>query len=78
MTPETACDMDMTPEYALLLAIIHRAHGDLRDYAPPHERASSIQFFNNQYRHFEMLCSLMDLDYEGLQEAVWRQYPQLF
>ena len=27
MTPETACDMDMTPEYALLLAIIHRATG---------------------------------------------------
>ena len=78
MTPETAYDMDMTPEYALLLAIIRRAHGDLHDHTPPHERARSIEFFNNQYCHFEMLCSLMDLDYEGLQEAVWRQYPQLF
>ena len=78
MTPETAYDMDMTPEYTLLLAIIRRAHGDLHDHTPPYERARSIEFFNNQYRHFEMLCSLMDLDYEGLQEAVWRQYPQLF
>jgi len=78
MTPETAYDLDITPEYTLLLAIIRRAHEDLRDHAPPHERASSIQFFNNQYRHFELLCSLMDLDYEGMQEAVWRQYPQWF
>ena len=78
MTPETADDMDITPEYTLLLAIIRRAHEDLRDHAPSHERASSIQFFNNQHRHFELLCSLMDLDYEGMQEAVWRQYPQWF
>jgi hypothetical protein len=78
MTPETADDMDITPEYALLVAIIRRAHEDLCDHAPPHERASSIQFFNNQYRHFERLCSLMDLDYEGMQEAVWRQYPKWF
>src|SRR5262249_32310680 len=46
MTPETAYDMDMTPEYALLLAIIRRAHGDLHDHTPPHERARSIEFFN--------------------------------
>jgi len=78
MTPETAYDLDITPEYTLLLAIIRRAHEDLRDHAPPHERASSIQFFNNQSRHFELLCSLMDLDYEGMQAAVWRQYPQWF
>jgi len=45
MTPETAYDLDITPEYTLLLAIIRRAHEDLRDHAPPHERASSIQFF---------------------------------
>lgn len=78
MTLETAADMDMTPEYALLLAIIRRAHGDLHDHAPPHERARSIQFFNNQDCHFEMLCHLMDLDYERIQAAVWRQYPQWF
>jgi len=78
MTPETTDDVDITPEYALLAAIIRRAHEDLHDHAPPHERASSIQFFNNQSRHFELLCSLMDLDYEGMQEAVWRQYPQWF
>ena len=44
MTPETADDMDITPEYALLVAIIRRAHEDLRDHAPPHERASSNQW----------------------------------
>jgi hypothetical protein len=78
MPLETADDMDITPEYALLVAIIRQAHGDLRDQAPPLARASSIQFFNNQDRYFEMLCSLMDLDYKGMQEAVWRQYPQWF
>jgi hypothetical protein len=78
MTPETEYDLHLTPEYTLAVAIIHRAHEDLRAHAPPHERASSIQFFNNQSRHFEMLCSLMDLDYEAIQEAVRRQYPQWF
>jgi len=78
MTPETEDDMHMTPEYTLAVAIIRQAHGDLCDRAPPHARASSIQFFNNQYRHFELLCSLMDLDYEAIQKAVWRQYPQWF
>src|SRR5207253_9501255 len=77
MTPETAYDLDITPEYTLLLAIIRRAHEALRDHAPPHARASSIQRFSNQSRHFELLCSLMDLDYEGMQEAVWRQYQQV-
>jgi len=45
MTPETEYDLHLTPEYTLAVAIIHRAHEDLRAHAPPHERASSIQFF---------------------------------
>jgi hypothetical protein len=34
-----------TPEYTLVLAIVHQAMLDLRPGAPAHERATSVQFF---------------------------------
>ena len=51
---------------------------DLRDTAPAVEQARSVQLFTNEARYLEMLCNLIDLDYELIQQAVQRQYPQWF
>jgi hypothetical protein len=76
MTPDAHQTLAHTPEYVLLLAILHQAYVDLRDNAPAQERANSIAFFGNERRHLEWLCDLADLDYTGIQDAVMRQYPQ--
>jgi hypothetical protein len=76
MAPNGSQTLAHTPEYALLLAILHQAYVDLRDSAPAQERTSSLAFFENERRHLEWLCDLADLDYTGIQVAVRRQYPQ--
>jgi len=78
MVPELSSTLENSPEYALVGAILHQAMVDLRATAPPVEQARSVQLFRNEERHLEMLCSLVDLDHEGIQEAVQRQYPQWF
>ena len=76
MTPDGHQTVVHTPEYALVLAILHQAYVDLRDTAPAQERANSLAFFGNERRHLEWLCDLADLDHTGIQDAVRRQYPQ--
>ena len=78
MAPELSSTLENSPEYVLVGAILHQAMVDLRATAPPVEQARSVQLFRNEERHLEMLCSLVDLDHEGIQEAVQRQYPQWF
>ena len=53
MTPEVPQTFVHTPEYALVLAILHQAYVDLRDTAPPQERVNSLAFFGNERRHLE-------------------------
>jgi len=78
MAPELSSTLENSPEYVLVGAILHQAMVDLRATAPPVEQARSVQLFRNEERHLEMLCSLVNLDHEGIQEAVQRQYPQWF
>jgi len=78
MPPKTSSALENSPEYALVGAILHQAVGDLRATAPPIEQVRSVQLFRNEERHLEMLCSLVNLDHESIQEAVQRQYPQWF
>jgi hypothetical protein len=78
MTVDAHQTLEASPEYALLAAILHQARVDLRETAPSYEQASSIRFFTNEARHFEMLCGLLDLDYESIQQAVMRQFPEQF
>src|SRR5919205_444824 len=75
MTPDVPQTFVHTPEYALVLAILHQAYVDLRDTAPAQERANSRAFFGNERRHLEWLCDLAHLDHTGIQDAVRRQYP---
>ena len=75
MTPDVPQTFVHTPEYALVLAILHQAYVDLRDTAPPQERVNSLAFFGNERRHLEWLCDLANLDHTGIQDAVRRQYP---
>ena len=78
MAPELSSTLENSPEYALVGAILHQAMVDLRATAPPIEQVRSVQLFRNEERHLEMLCSLVNLDHESIQEAVQRQYPQWF
>jgi hypothetical protein len=75
MPPDVSQTLVHTPEYALVLAILHQAYVDLRDTAPAQERANSLAFFGNERRHLEWLCDLASLDHTGIQDAVRRQYP---
>ena len=78
MPTETPHALADSPEYALVGAILRQAVVDLRDTAPPWEQAWSVALFTNADHHLELLCSLVDLDHEGVQQAVMRQYPQWF
>ena len=78
MTTKAQSQLDISPEYALVLAILRQARHDLRAHAPPPERAASVAFFANQWRYLEMLCDLAGMDYEAIQATVVRQYPDLF
>jgi hypothetical protein len=78
MTADAQYQLEISGEYALILAILRQARRDLRAAAPPQERAASVAFFANQWRYLEMLCDLVALDYVPLQEAIVRQYPALF
>ena len=44
MPPDVSQTLVHTPEYALVLAILHQAYVDLRDTAPAQERANSLAF----------------------------------
>ncbi len=45
MTPDVHQTFVHTPEYALVLAILHQAYVDVRDTAPAQDRANSLAFF---------------------------------
>jgi hypothetical protein len=78
MTTEAQYHHALSPEYALIVAIICQAQHDLRAQAPPQERAASRQFFRNDSHYLEDLCDLVDLEYAVVQDAVIRHYPDVF
>jgi hypothetical protein len=76
MTGDAHHTLGESPESAFVVAILHQAMVDLRATAPAQEREASCAFFSNQRRHLEMLCDLVGLDHEDVQQAVQRQYPE--
>jgi hypothetical protein len=78
MSADTYDQFECLPEYAIILAILRQAYHDLSAHVSRQRRAASIEFFRNDGRFLEHLCEVANLEYAPIQQAVMRQYPELF